>query len=190
MKTQTVKTTMATLLLAIILLGTYGCGSANTGSNQSDTKAPPMAIHGAVVMGDMKMVQQHIDAKTDLNAKDEYGATALTVAATFDKPEIVKLLLDAGANVNATSGDGSTALHTAAFFGRTEIVKLLLSNGVDTEIRNNFGATALESVLAPFESMEMIYDQIGKDLKPLGLTLDYDKIKASRPEIMQLIQQH
>ena len=190
MKTQTLKATIASLLLTFILLSSWSCSQQKSSNTLALAGGPELPIHSASLTGDVEAVKEHIEAKSDLNAKDEYGSTALIISATFDKPEVAKVLLEAGADINATGADGSTALHTAAFFGRIDVVKVFLSGGIDTEIRNAFGVTAMESLRVPFSNVKMIYDQVGKDLKPLGLELDYEKIKANRPEIIRLIEDH
>ena len=87
-----------------------------------------------------------------------------------------------------TNNDGSTPLNIAAFFCRTTIVKALLDKGADKNIRNNAGRTALESVTAPFEDVKGIYDSIGKALGPIGLELDYEYIKMTRPKIAEMLR--
>ena len=89
--------------------------------------------------------------------------------------------------MNSTSGDGSTPLHTSSLFCRTEIVKALLEKGADVTIRNVYNTTALESVSAPFNDMKPVYDQLSKDLGPLGLKLDYSQIESTRPVIVEMI---
>jgi len=190
MKTQTLKTTLASLLLAIILISTYSCSNEKKDSNKVANNPVGVTVHGAALMGDTQSMEKLIKAKVDLNQKDEYGSTGLSIAATFNKPEIAKMLVEAGADLSIQSADGSTALHTAAFFGRTEIVEILLAKGIDTKVRNNFGITAQESIQAPFANVKMIYDQIAKDLGPLGLKLDYDQIKSARPTINKMINDH
>lgn len=190
MKTQALKTTVASLLLSIILFSSYACSGEKKANAQAANQPFELTIHAAAMSGNIEAVKEHIAAKTDLNEKDSYGSTPLSVSATFNKPEITKLLIEAGADINAKIGDGSTVLHVAAFFGRTDIVKMVLAAGVDTKVRNNFGATALESIQTSFDSVKMIYDQLGKDLAPLGLELDYDEIKASRPVISKMIIDH
>ncbi len=148
------------------------------------------ALHAAAALGKTEIAALLIAAGVDVNAKDAYGSTPLNVAATFGNTAIAKSLIEGGADLGAVSGDGSTALHTAAFFGRTEIVRALLDAGVELNIKNNYGATPLANVSAPFDQMKPIYDQVSKDLGPLGLKLDYDELKAARPVIAQMLKDY
>ncbi|UCG26757.1 MAG: ankyrin repeat domain-containing protein [Bacteroidales bacterium] len=195
-KTITIKTA-ATALLVATSLTFFACngqdGSATrekrrSSASQASTKPPGMDIHAAALMGNIEAINQHIKAGSDLNEKDEYGSTPLIVAATFGKTKVAKALIEAGADMNLTSNEGSTPLHTAAFFGRVEIVEMLLDNGADNNLRNNYGHTALETVSGSFESVKGIYDQISKDLGPLGLKLDYEQIRKARPRIAAMLQ--
>lgn len=55
------------------------------------------------------------------------GQTALMLAVSQGRAEIVQTLLEAGANVNAQDNEGSTAMMVACEHGYTDIVKLLLA---------------------------------------------------------------
>ena len=156
--------------------------------SQTSIKPPNIDIYTAALFGDLKAIQQHIKAGTDLDAKDDYGSTPLIIAATFGKTEVARALIEAGADLNITNSDGATALHSAAFLCRTEIVKALLDNGADKNIKNNYGSTALESISGPFENVKGIYDQFSKDLGPLGLKLDYKQLEKTRPIIAEMLR--
>ncbi len=179
----------STFLIAITILLNISCTAKqeDKATGEANNQAPTMTIHEAVFLGKLDIIEEHIKAGTDLNEKDDYGSAPLSIAATFGKTEAAKLLIKGGANLNITSADGSTPLHTASFFCRTEIVKALLEAGADVTSTNNYGATPLASVSAPFNDVKMIYDQIGKDLGPFGLKLDYNHLEETRPVIAQLL---
>jgi hypothetical protein len=152
-----------------------------------DDGAPRIGIHLAALQGNVQAINQHIEAGSDLNEKDAYGSTPLIVAATFGKTEVARALIEAGADLNITNNDGSTALHVAAFLCRTEIVEALLAHGALDDLQNRFGDTPLESVTAPFEDVRGAYDSLGRALRPLGLQLDYEHLKTTRPKIAEML---
>lgn len=140
-------------------------------------------------MGNLEATQKYIATGSDLNQKDPLGgSTPLVVAAVFGQTEVAKVLIGAGADLNARNNEGSTALISAAFFCHSEIVELLLAKGADKTVRNRFGSTALDTVSGPFEEVKGAYDIFGATLGPLGLKLDYEKIKATRPKIAALLR--
>lgn len=188
-------------MTSILIIGTlFIMSSCNgQGKNQDAQKkeasnvkvsveAPAMDIHAATFMGDLKAVQQHISAGTDLNQKDDYGSTPLVTAAVFGKSEIALALIKGGADLNLKSNAGSTPLHSAAFFCRVKITEDLLANGADKNIIDAYGSTPLASVAGPFNDVKGIYDQISKDLGPFGFKLDYGYLEVTRPKIAALLQ--
>ena len=142
----------------------------------------------AAFFGKTEIAKMLIDAGADLNYKNADGSTALHTAIVFDRAETAKLLIDSGIDVNIQNNNGATALHTAAFFCRIEIVKALLEKGADKSLKNKYGQTALQSIEGPFEAAKPIYDAIGGSLKPMGLNLDYERIEATRPQIVELLK--
>lgn len=84
----------------------------------------------AVKKGDLQKVQTHLAAGIDVNAKNDYGATALSFAADKGHVEIARLLIDRGADINVKdSFYGSTPMDWAVYNNHPEMVKLLLSKG-------------------------------------------------------------
>ena len=178
------------LLLMLILAVT---GSAfiqnNKPAKSTAIQAPSIDIHTAVVQGDIKSIKQHIASKSDLNVKEKMGgSTPLMSAALFGKTEIAKLLIDAGAMLNVQNNEGSTALITAAFFCRPEIVKMLLEKKANKTIKNKYNNTAYETVAGPFQDVKPVYDMLGSALAPLGLKLDYEYLKKTRPVIAAMLK--
>ena len=149
---------------------------------------PAVSIQIAILQGDLEAVRQHIDAGSDLDAKDAYGSSPLTLAATFGKAGIARALIGAGADMAVTDPQGSSPLHIASFFGHADIVEALLAKGADRYARNLDGSTAFDIAATPFTDDTPIYDQIGKALAPLGLVLDYQAIATSRQPIADLLR--
>ncbi len=133
-------------------------------------------------------MNQHIKAGTNLDIKDQYGSTPLIIATTFGKTEVAKALISGKADLHITNNDGSTPLHVASFFCRTEIVKVLLEKGANKELKNNYGSTPLMSIASSFSEVKPIYDQLSKDLGPLGLKFDYKQLELTRPIIAELLK--
>jgi fucose 4-O-acetylase-like acetyltransferase len=185
MGTKTMKT-LTTTILIVTLLVVVGCRKKE--NQDAEIRPPHVSIQIAALQGNVDAINQHINAGSDLDVKDEYGSTPLIIATTFGKTEVALALVEAGADMEITNHEGSTALLIAAFLCRTEIVEALLDNGADKNALNNAGRTALETVAGPFDNVKVIYDHIGKGLKPLGLRLDYDRIKRTRPKIAEMLR--
>ena len=90
-------------------------------------------------------VLQRLFSLADVNSKaTQHGQTALMLAVSHGRVEVVRLLLQCGADVNVQDSDGSTALMCAAEHGHVQIVRLLLAQpDIDLHLRDNDGSTAL-----------------------------------------------
>jgi ankyrin repeat protein len=142
----------------------------------------------AAALGRTEAARILIDAGAELNYRNGDGSTALHTAVVFGNSEIARMLINAGTDLNIQNNDGATALHTAAFLGRTDIVEVLLKKGADKSLKNKRGKTAYETVAGPFEEVKAVYDAIATVLKPFGVSLDYERIKAARPEIAAILK--
>lgn len=181
----------ATLLTIVIYARQANSSEAEVQQivSQTENATPELGLHMAVIQGNLEAVKQHIQIGSNLDEKEPAGGSSpLITASLFGKTEIVKALIEAGADVNFRNNEGSTPLHTAAFFCQTEIMEALLANGADASVKNNAGSTALESVEVPFEYVKGIYDYFGQAFGPLGLVLDYEQIKETRPVIVDMLQ--
>ncbi|KAG9280102.1 KN motif and ankyrin repeat domain-containing protein 2-like [Astyanax mexicanus] len=85
----------------------------------------------------------------DVNAKaSQAGQTALMLAVSHGRGDMVRALLTCGAQVNLQDDDGSTALMCACEHGHVDIVRQLLSvPGCDATLTDNDGSTALSIAL-------------------------------------------
>jgi hypothetical protein len=184
-----VAVTITALLLTIAVYANQESSVMKMENISISQTAPGIGLHEAAITGNLEAIKQHIEAGSDLNEKEPMGGSCpMITAITFGKTEVALALIAAGADVNFRNNEGSTPLHTAAFFCRTEIVKALLDKGADKNIRNNAGSTALESVAGSFEDVKPIYDYLVTAYAPLGLELDYEKIKTTRPVIAGMLQ--
>ncbi len=170
---------LAVLVVTLVAPFTV-CGQENP--------APVASLHTAALQGNVDAIREHIKAGSDLNQKDAYGSSPLTIASVFGKTDVAIALIEAGADLEVTSSLGATPLHSAALLCRTEIVQALLDHGADRHLRDNFGNTPSDAVAAPFDEAKGVYDSLAQGLGPLGLQLDYEQIKATRPKIVQILR--
>jgi uncharacterized protein len=78
---------------------------------------------------DMNTLRSLLRQRTDINAAQPDGTTALHWAAHWNDLETVNLLLRAGANVKATNRYGATPLSEAVVTGNAAMVQTLLNAG-------------------------------------------------------------
>ncbi|ESP01234.1 hypothetical protein LOTGIDRAFT_212772 [Lottia gigantea] len=110
-------------------------------------------------------------SRGNINAKaSQAGQTALMLAVSHGRTNMVRLLLDSGADINERDFDGSTALMCACEHGHTDIVKMLLGQpDCDANLRDNDGSTALEIAMeAGFKDIGVILYAHLNFTKPLS----------------------
>ena len=185
------------IAFATIILSAGCGGSSSQSSNKEEktlapTKPPAISLIVASATGDLDAVKKHIAAGTDVNQldPDEQGDkdSCLGVAAAFGHKDVAIALIDAGADIGYRNKNGSTPLHIASFFCYLEITKALVDKGADRKAIDNEGGTALDGVLLPWSQAKVIYDLMNSIFTPLGVPLDYDRIKSTRPEIVDILQ--
>jgi ankyrin repeat protein len=91
----------------------------------------------------MATLRQLLSAKTDVNAAEPDGATALHWAVYRDNLEAAKALLKAGAEVNRANDLGATPLWLAAQNTSLAMVDLLLAAGANVNAALTSGETPL-----------------------------------------------
>jgi uncharacterized protein len=97
----------------------------------------------AVKSGDRAAVRALLGQRTDVNAAEADGTTALHLAIQRDDPEMVDLLIAAGANAKAVNRYGISAMHVAATLGSAPILEKLLQAGASADTATPEGETAL-----------------------------------------------
>lgn len=79
--------------------------------------------------GNPSAVNAALSDGAQVNARAEFGDTALNEAAEHGHLEVVRRLIEAGADVHNLGGADKTPIMNAAFAGHVEIVRLLLEHG-------------------------------------------------------------
>ena len=74
------------LLTTIAAVLVVGCGESQP------PEPPDISIHDAARTGRIEAVKQHLIAGTDVNAKNNIGASPLDLATLFNQSEIADLL--------------------------------------------------------------------------------------------------
>lgn len=117
-----------------------------------------MLISLAVIANEThRAVVKKLFSISDLNLRAaQHGQTALMLAVSHGRLDMVELLVEAGAEVDVRDEDGSTALMCAAEHGHLEIVKQLMQH---PDI--NIGATDNDGLSALSVAMEAGHRDIG-----------------------------
>ncbi len=123
---------------------------------------PPIVI--AAKNGDKEALRALIQKKSDVNAADNDGSTALLWTVYHDDLESTDLLIKSGANVNAATDDGVTPLWQASLNGNSAIVKRLLDAGANPNAALLSGETPVmvASRSGHAEAAELLLDKGAK----------------------------
>lgn len=98
--------------------------------------------------GDVRRVEQSIDAGGNVNSTDSLKRTPLFAAAFCNHPEVANLLVDKGSDVNARDFIGMSPLHAAVVVGGDEAAKALILRGANINILSAAGRTPLHVAAA------------------------------------------
>jgi ankyrin repeat protein len=99
------------------------------------------AVADAAQRGDRAAVQKLIASKSDVNAPQIDGATALHWAIYRDDATLTDTLIRAGASVKAANRAGVTPLAMASLYGNAALIDRLLKAGADAKEKGPNGET-------------------------------------------------
>lgn len=129
-------------MLKQIALGVVLLAGLLVGSAWGD-EALNKALFEAARHGDRAKVEALVSKGADVNAKNEYGSTALHATANR---EVAQFLIAHGADVNAQNKTGFSPLHDMASSGKEDVAELLIAHGADVNAKDKYGDTPLYSV--------------------------------------------
>lgn len=104
-----------------------------------------LATRIASALGHEMVINLLIRKGANLEARDEYGCTALDHAARGGHERALEILIKNGANIAAITHAGNLVLNTAARAGHLKAIEVLLKNGVDVTATNIHQSSALQS---------------------------------------------
>jgi len=109
-------------------------------------------LHIAVSAGDHELIRfllKHLNGKkSDINAQNLSGETALHTAARNGAAEIALILLEGGANVDAQNFKHNTPLHIAAYYDDINMAENLLKHDASIKIENCDKKTPMQIAIA------------------------------------------
>jgi hypothetical protein len=108
-----------------------------------DSVSCELFCHASVIGA--PMVEALIAQGLDLDARNQFGESALLLSAHSGEPSAVKTLIRRGADLDARDKRGRTLVHLAARNPDPQMLRLVLSRDDETsvDVRDNDGATAL-----------------------------------------------
>lgn len=156
------------LVVSVALFGLAACGkqgAANTSAPlaTADSKDDPgkkcffvvgalsdvdAELFSASGAGDVRRVQQAIDAGANANAADSLQRTPLFASAFCNQAQAAGLLLDKGGSVDARDFTGMASLHAAIIAGSRDVASLLMARGANVNLQSNSGRTPLHLAAA------------------------------------------
>jgi len=136
----------------------------NVGSLDNMTELPVLT---AARSNDVPVMTLLLKAGANPDAENDFGQTALSLAAFYDNADLVTLLLAHGANVaHRNNGHGQTALYEAIGGDHPDIITILLAHGANINTRDIEGAT------------------------PLAIALGYSSRGQDRTAVVKLLRRH
>jgi len=101
-------------------------------------------LHDAARSGDLGQAGALLADGAAIDAQNERGETALTLAILAGNDAVAELLIEQGAAIEGRNSGGFTPLHAAAYVGDVTIAKLLIDKGAAIDdARNKAGVTPL-----------------------------------------------
>lgn len=149
--------------IAVVVVGVLAVPLLLSAKGGDDAPPPPVPttdIWKASAEGSVQIVEQHLDAGTDIHSTFAVagvpgtGGTPLHIACLFHQHEVMRLLIARGSDIHRKAvypdeGEG-TPLHWAAFGVNQTAVEELLDAGANINARDKNNATPLNYILIDF----------------------------------------
>lgn len=101
-------------------------------------------VLNAARRGDLSHLEFLLERDASVDFRDQYGLTAIHMAAIKGHKDVVMLLVEFGSDLECTEAEGRTPLHMAAISGNKDTVEVLINRGANVNAKCNRGATPLQ----------------------------------------------
>lgn len=132
--------------------------TAGVDPNRPSPGSGSLPLVGAAGWGRRDIAAYLIDHGAEVNALEDEGVTALSMAAQNGAEALVTLLIERGADPNIPNDQGVTPLMKAALQGFTSVAERLLAAGADVNARLADGRSAAD--LARSEGHRVLADAL------------------------------
>ena len=130
--------------VAIVVVMCFAVGIGFVGYSADKQSAEQSAsLFEAAAKNNALDAQRFINEGIDVNAKGDYGKTALMYAAECNSVDVAKLLIKAKADVNAKDIEEKTALMYTVEYNSADVAELLIKAKVGVNAKGDYGETAL-----------------------------------------------
>ncbi|XP_027104226.1 protein VAPYRIN-LIKE-like [Coffea arabica] len=120
------------------------------------------AVLHAARRGELKLLESLLETGASMNFCDQYGLTAIHMAAIKGHKDAVMTLVEFGAELECQDAEGHTPLHLAVEGGCFETVEVLINRGANVNAKSKKGATPL------YISRMMGYEDVSRLLSDKG----------------------
>lgn len=135
---------LSKVMFTVPLLFISLSGHAAIAPRLADPDAPQNqeeSLIAAAENGHVEKVKRALDAGVDVDARNEYGSTALMRAAFAGRRDVVQVLLQSSAQIEAANAEGYTALHFAAAGGKGDIAGVLVKAGANPNAEGKYSGS-------------------------------------------------
>lgn len=145
----------------------------------------PLDLEDAGGVGRLDVVKGFFNADGSLKRKTSRKQlqSALKLACTWGRLNVVEFLLDKDVDLGEQKGDGQSPLHCAAIGGQLDVINFLLKRNVPLETRNIYGGTVLGQTLwsAAHGGDPKLYAEIIKVLIEAGASVPERHVPVNKP---------
>ncbi|XP_076916763.1 protein VAPYRIN-LIKE-like [Bidens hawaiensis] len=101
-------------------------------------------VLNAARRGDLLRLESLLESDAGMDFRDQYGLTAIHMAAIKGHKDAVMLLVEFGCDVECVDAEGRTPLHLAVVGGCKDTVEVLVNRGANLNAKCHRGATPLQ----------------------------------------------